>query len=291
MNEDWSILLPAPECPSLPVLNEILNGGQSFAWDQQADGSWRGVIWDNVFDLKRSEAGELLFRTGVPGARAEARNILLDYWAADIPWSQLADSLPWRSDPVLKGAMTAFAGLRILRQPVEETLLAFLCSSLKGIPQIKVMMRTMAERFGNPLRESGRHTVPSWEQLAGVGEAGLRACGLGYRAKYVAATAQRLGEQQAFFEELKALPAVEAKTQLMTLPGVGAKIADCVCLFGLGHLGAFPIDTWILRGLENCYGLSGWSPLQLEQFAQRHFGANAGLAQQFIFSALRHRAI
>lgn len=276
----WQRLDP-PLRISAPVLAEMLDGGQSFTWHPQADGIWQGVWGLHLVHLRLDEASNLTWSS--PTAQAAD---LATYFAADIDWARLDDDLPWRSDPVLARARQRWPGLRILRQPFGETLLGFLCSATKQIVQIKDMLRLLAERYGAPLGE-GRFTLPTWERLAEIPEAELRACKLGFRGRYVAQVAAFLREHPGWLVATEALPYPTAHARLMTLPGVGAKVADCVLLFGAGRVEAFPVDTWVLQALSRCYGLEGWKPSALAQFGRLHFGAAAGLAQQYLFADIR----
>ncbi len=126
--------------------------------------------------------------------------------------------------------------------------------------------------------------LPTWAQLAKIPEAELRACQLGFRAKYIAGTAQFLATHPGWLDETASLSYAEAKTRLLTLPGVGEKIADCVLLFGAGKLEAFPVDTWMIKAMTRRYHLTDWSPTQVAHFGRTHFGPAAGLAQQFLFA-------
>ncbi|MFW6354015.1 MAG: DNA glycosylase [Verrucomicrobiota bacterium] len=265
------------------VLAETLDGGQAFRWARNgADNHWRGVWGRHVVEIRGQDDG-CLWRPLTPETTATD---LLAYLGHDDAWEELADALPWRSDSVLATARAAFPGLRILAQPLGETLLAFLCSSSKQIVQIKVMLATLAERFGEPLTPT-ENTLPGWPRLASVSEADLRACKLGYRARYIAETAQRLAAEPAWEARLASLPEAEAHAWLCSLPGVGTKVADCVLLFGARRLEAFPVDTWILKILTTQYSLTGWTPAQIRHFGRAHFGAGAGLAQQYLFAAAR----
>jgi len=198
--------------------------------------------------------------------------------------------LPWRSDAHLKRCMDAFPGLRILRQPFGETLLGFLCSATKQIVQIKQMMALLAANHGSPQTQSNllgylpENQLPTWEQLAETSEDQLRACQLGFRARYIKGIADYIKANPGWFKETTKLPYEEAKTALCKLPGVGEKIADCVALFGLGHQQAFPVDTWMIKSMSRRYGLDGWSPSQVAHFGRIHFGDHAGLAQQYLFA-------
>ena len=264
-------------------LAETLEGGQSFLWAKTASGSWLGTWGDNITEL-RIMSGSLEWRT--PKQRTLERKEILRYLAIDSEYDAICNSLPWRSDPVLADAMKRFRGLRILRQPLSETLFCFLLSSVKSIPQIKDLCLKTAREFGEEL-VPGIHAIPTWERLAEVAEQDLRALKYGYRAKYVAATAARLAGEPDFLENCEAMSYVEARSKLIELPGVGGKVADCALLFGGAKLEAFPVDTWIAKVMSDRYGMVGWSLDQIASFGRIHFGPYAGLAQQFLFSAVR----
>jgi N-glycosylase/DNA lyase len=278
------------------VLAEILDGGQAFRWrlvagPADAGGNhWFGG-WDRYLArLRLSPEGDLEW--SAPKHQADATGpALRRYLDADRPARAAAELLPWRSDTRLERAIAAFPGLRLLRQPFGETLLCFLCSAAKRIPQIKAMAASLAERHGAPLASAPPdpawaewRRLPGWVELAAATESSLRACKLGFRARHVHRTAQFLAARPGWLEQTEALPYAQAKARLLELPGVGEKVADCVLLFGAGRLEAFPVDVWILATMARRYGLEGWRPPQVAQFGRIHFGPQAGLAQQYLFA-------
>ncbi len=265
------------------MLAETLDGGQAFRWNRGADGIWQGGWGGHAARIRQDETGTAWWSAPETAAPATAA-ALGRYFAVDRDFAILVDQLPWRSDPHLARCLGAFPGLRILRQPFGETLLGFLCSATKQIVQIKQMLALLAARHGTPLAGAATlHRLPAWSELAQIPEAELRACLLGFRARYIAETARFLAERPGWLEETESLPYAVAKERLCQLPGVGEKVADCVLLFGAGRLEAFPVDTWILKALARRYGLEDWRPAQVAHFGRAHFGALAGLAQQFIF--------
>lgn len=266
------------------VLAEVLDGGQSFRWRWE-EGAWSGVFGRHAVRVRAHARGvEWCQAAGTPDAE-EALAVYLD---AEGEQARLADDLPWRSDPVLRRAREAFPGLRILRQGADEALLGFLCSSNKQIIQIRRMVAGLAEALGEPIAP-GKRALPSWRILAKADDAALKACGLGYRAGFVRATARELECKPGWHGACAGLGTAEVEARLAELPGVGPKVASCVALFGLGRLDAFPVDTWIGRILEESYGLAGWRRGALAQFGRAHFGAGAGLAQQWLFAWARGR--
>ncbi len=330
----WRPWQPVAGLPGITaaVLGEILDGGQAFRWYPVGD-VWVGTFGSLIAALRVSAGGGVEWSAPfgsaadavapfTPVAPASAGtsdrgSAIARYLRADEP--DPADALPWRSDAHLSRCMTAFPGLRILRQPFGETLLCFLCSATKQIVQIKQMVALLAQRHGAPIAgpavldlgplltaaggsaraetasaaallpaapavASLRYRLPTWDELAGVPERLLRDCLLGFRARYIAQTAQFLQQHPGWLEETEQLPYAQAKARLCDLPGVGEKVADCALLFGAGKGEAFPVDVWILKTLARRYQLEGWKPAQLAQFGRAHFGPHAGLAQQFLFS-------
>ncbi len=281
---DWELLRDEWR-PSDAVLAETLDGGQAFRWQQattpEGELFWQGQ-WTDCAARLRLHKGALEW--SAPAAlRDRVAKALPDYLGTRTDWVSLTEALPWRSDAHLATALRSFPSLRLLRQPFGETLLGFICSATKQIPQIKQMLAHLAARHGSEIAP-GLRRLPTWAELADVSETALRDCSFGFRARHVAGTARFLDERPGWLEETARLPYAAAKVRLLELPGVGEKIADCVLLFGGARLESFPVDTWILKALARRYGLDGWKPAQVAQFGRAHFGAAAGLAQQYLFA-------
>ena len=293
---DWQPLAGVPP-QDAAVLSETLEGGQAFRWQADDVGGWFGVWNECAAPLRLGAGGRVEW--SAPLALAPRVAIALPaYFGTSTDFAALAESLPWRSDPHLARCLADFPGLRLLRQPFGETLLGFLCSATKQIVQIKQMLALLAARHGAPLVEPADghapdalkvhraplHRLPTWPELAQISEVDLRACQLGFRARYIAESARFLAAHPGWLEETEQLPYPAAKARLCALPGVGEKVADCVLLFGAGRFEAFPVDVWILKSLARHYGLAGWKPAQVAQFGRAHFGPLAGFAQQFLFA-------
>jgi N-glycosylase/DNA lyase len=207
-------------------------------------------------------------------------------------------------------AMEHCPGLRLLRQDPWECLASFILSSTKQIVQIQQCVELLCERFGEPVRsglsaerrQSSPHQMaalgreaatvhfafPTAERLAAAAESELRACKIGFRAKYLHAAARMVAAGELNLTRLQALPLETAREELMRCPGVGRKIADCTLLFSCGFDAAFPIDVWVERALQQLYfPRRRVKRARLERFAATHFGPHAGLAQQYLFHYLR----
>ena len=278
----WKELIEARNL-SLLGFRETLEGGQSFSWYPTSETSWIGSFKSKVVELKFSD-NMIFWRTSLKHKASEAE--IINYLWLDKSYESAVNNLPWRSDSVLAQCIQALPGLTILNQPLEETLFHFLLSSAKSIPQIKEAVFLVCKNFGTPLGNN-LWGFPGWQVLSEVEEKELRELKLGYRAKYVCGVAKILQEDPAYLKKISRLPYQEAKSKLISLPGVGPKIADCALLFGAKQTEAFPVDTWISKTLDMHYNLESFNPVQKIIFARSHFGKFCGLAQQFLFSGER----
>ncbi|MEY4300452.1 MAG: hypothetical protein RIR25_1688, partial [Verrucomicrobiota bacterium] len=179
--------------------------------------------------------------------------------------------------------------LRIIRQPAWECLATFITSSMKQVAHIRQMSVALRGKFGRAVRGTDLRAYPSPAAIAAASEEDLRSCGLGYRAKNLRATAQRIASGDVDLDELQSRDDAGLRDALCDLPGVGRKVANCAMLFGYGRLAAFPVDTWIERILKRSYwrGRGKPTPLALEKKLSARFGPHAGYAQQYLFHHAR----
>jgi len=215
-----------------------------------------------------------------PGAAAIARYFRLD----EDPRVHLEHAPALLSIP----GFEALLGLRILRQDPWETLASFVCSAAANIRKITTCVEAMAKRWGDPIEGSGRRTFPGPERIAQLRERDLRAAGLGFRAPYLLATSRRIasGSPGWSWDALRAMPLDEARASLDRVEGVGPKIADCVLLFGLDRLDAYPVDRWIRRATLELSARRRARDEELIRWAAR-LGPGRGYLQQVLFHLRR----
>jgi N-glycosylase/DNA lyase len=211
------------------------------------------------------------------------------YFALDHPLKQICASFP--QDEPMKAARDFCRGLRIIRQPKWECLATFICSSMKQVAHIRQISQALRRRFGEPrtVDNYSVYTFPTAARLAKSSEKELRACALGYRARNLLATARLVASGEVDLSEWSALSDVDLRAKLCDLPGVGAKVANCVMLFAYERLRAFPIDVWIERILRESYfpRARKLNAARLRTFTQEHFGEHGGYAQQYLFHYAR----
>jgi N-glycosylase/DNA lyase len=271
-------------------LEKTLDSGQVFHWQKLGKG-FVGTIGDCAIYIERNGSVLRVRDGGIP-ARSPRRpmpEIITPYFALDHPLAEICASFP--DDPVMNAARQFCCGLRIIRQPKWECLATFICSSMKQVAHIRQISLALRRRFGDRRKVSDHvvYTFPPAQRIAQATETDLRECALGYRAKNLLATARFVSSGECGLESWSALSDSHLREKLCSLPGVGAKIANCVMLFAYERLRAFPIDVWIERVLKQQYfpRRKKVTELQLREFAETYFGEHGGYAQQYLFHHAR----
>lgn len=260
-------------------LDATLGCGQAFRWEK-VDGTWYGVAGDHGIEIRQD--GKRLLFSGADEA------FVRRYFALDLDLEAILSSVD--RDPRVHAAIDRCPGLRILRQEPFETLISYICATNTNIPTIKKRIALIAERYGRRL-PGGASAFPDAAALAPCSEDELRGCVLGYRAPYACAAAALCAEDPAWAQRVAALPYGEARRELLRFPGVGPKAADCILLFAFEKYEAFPVDVHIRRMMRRHYlpDLPEDKTMTCREydliagFAQEHFGAYAGWAQEYLF--------
>ncbi|HVL86434.1 MAG TPA: DNA-3-methyladenine glycosylase 2 [Candidatus Thermoplasmatota archaeon] len=194
------------------------------------------------------------------------------------------------SDPALAPSIAAYPGLRLTKNDPWETLVNFLTSMAKSVREIEHCTERLAASFGPPIEKATSiRAFPPAERLARAPEARLRTLtGMGFRARYVSAAARAVARGDVDLSALERATYEEAVESLQALDGVGRKVADCVALYGLGRLEAFPVDTHVRRVVERrFFGGRKRRDEEVVAWAQERWGTMAGYAQQWLFHAER----
>jgi N-glycosylase/DNA lyase len=272
-------------------LEKTLDSGQVFHWEEVGKG-FVGTIGDRAIYVEQRENDLTVWNGGgeLDGFKPSSlQQLITHYFALDHPLAEICASFP--DDPIMNAARQFCRGLRIIRQPKWECLATFICSSMKQVAHIRQISLALRRRFGEP-RRVGDHVVyafPPARRIARASENDLRECALGYRASNLLATARLVSSGKANVEAWSSLPDADLREKLCALPGVGAKIANCVMLFAYERLRAFPIDVRIERVLKQQYfqRKKNVTTVQLCEFSDTYFGEHGGYAQQYLFHHAR----
>lgn len=268
-------------------LGATLASGQAFRW-REREGWWEGIVCGRWVRLKPVDEG-IVAETAAGDPDGDW---LAHYLQTNVDLSSIVLSFP--DDEPMRLALTACRGLRLLRQEPWECLASFILSSTKQIVQIQQIVALLCERFGASLAIPAGHEpafgFPTAERLAACAEHELRGCKMGFRAPNLLRTAKMITAGEVNMHSLQTRSVEEARAELLKLPGVGTKIANCVLLFAYGFQQAFPVDVWVMKALRELYfPKRRVSAKRLARFTATHFGPNAGYAQQYLFHYMRTR--
>lgn len=247
-------------------LAQTLDCGQAFRWERTEEpDTWQGIASGRALKITQRDGSHIL-----DCSREEFESFWKSYFDLEEDYDGIRNRLCTLS-PVLKEASSYAPGIRILRQDPWEALCSFIFSQNNNIPRIKGIIGRFCMLLGE--KTPAGYSFPSPKDVAGCTPEDLAPVRSGFRAKYVIAAARKLVEEPDFLEEVRRLPLDQARARLMEIRGVGPKVAECALLYGFHRTECFPLDVWMKR-VMTCL---------LPCCKPEDFGADAGIAQQYLF--------
>ena len=267
-------------------LKDIFECGQCFRWNAEEDGSYTGVFGNNILNVKK-ENNDVIFEGNCEKNIKETVEV---YFDLNRDYNEIKDKLS-KIDDNMKTSIEYGKGIRILNQDLWETIISFIISANNNIPRIKGIIERLSKKYGKEIEYNGEkyYTFPTAEELKNVNVEDFRKLGLGFRDIRLYETTHMILEGKVDLNKLRKNPnTIEVREQLLTLSGVGPKVADCILLFSdLKRFEVFPIDVWVRRVMNDLYikqeDENKVSKKQIEKLAEEKFGNLAGLAQQYLF--------
>ena len=256
----------------------IFECGQCFRWlpADDAGEKWRGAAGPYAAEVAFSD-GRLTI-----DSNCGDEEFWYEYFDLAADYGEIKRTLTL-SEPRIKEACEYGSGIRILRQDLYEALISFIISQNNNIPRIRKCIEALCEKYGEVVGTSGGNTVhafPRPEVLAEADVCDLAELKLGYRCEYIKQSSA------AYLEK----GAPKNREELLAMHGVGPKVANCIMLFGLHNVEAFPIDTWVKYIMHDMYGFDESDMKGMRKFAKEKFGRYAGYAQQYLFYYYRERS-
>lgn len=267
-------------------LKDIFECGQCFRFNKQEDESYTGVVENNVINVKKVDNEIHIKSVG----EDNLEELVVNYFDLNRDYEQIKDKLS-KIDENMQKSISYGKGIRILNQDLWETIISFIISANNNIPRIKGIIDRMSERYGKKIIFEGKeyYTFPTIDELSKASVEDLRALGLGFRDVRVYETTKMIKNKEVDLEQLKNEKDFnKVRNTLLTLPGVGPKVADCILLFStLKRWEAFPIDVWVRRVMNELYiknpDETKVKKEEIEKIAYEKFGNLAGIAQQYLF--------
>lgn len=250
-------------------LRDTFACGQCFRWEENPDGSYRGIAFGHITTVSIQEDRLIFHET----SRQDFQTVWFDYFDLSRDYDTI--KIGFCKDPTLKKCVEFAGGIRILNQEPWEALCSFILSQNNNIARIKGIISRLCEHFGDKLGDL--YSFPSAKQLSSLSENDLAPLRAGFRSKYVLDAARKVSDGTVDLNAIFKMSAEEGIAELTEINGVGIKVASCALLFGFKKSDAFPVDVWIKRALESLY----------PQGFPDEFVCERGIAQQYLFHYVR----
>ncbi len=267
-------------------LADIFDCGQCFRWNKQEDGSYTGIFRKNVINVQKQK-NTIIFKGICDG---EIKEIVEDYFDLKRNYEEIKNKLS-QIDENIKTSIEYGQGIRILNQDLWEMIISYIISANNNIPRIKGIIERLSKTYGQEIEWNGEkyYTFPTPEELKDVTVEDYRKLGTGFRDIRLYETVHMILDKKVNLEEMQNNSnTLEVREQLLTLSGVGPKVADCILLFStLKRFEVFPIDVWVRRVMNELYikneDETKVNKKEIEKLAHAKFGNLAGIAQQYLF--------
>lgn len=261
-------------------IKQLADSGECFRWNKIDENKYRGIFCNSVCEVTQN--GNEVLIDGI-----EDIDLINEYFDLTRDYKKIKEF--YQQDEILKDAMKFGYGIRILNQDKFETLISFIISANNNIPRIKKSIEKISEKYGKKIKYKNEeyYAFPTPEELAMATLEELRECGVGFRDKYITKTCKEIVNGDINLEKISELSIEKAKKELLKISGVGPKVADCIMLFSMKKIEAFPIDVWVKRIMENLYIKQEVTLKEIEKYSKDKFGEYAGIAQQYLFYYVR----
>ena len=272
--------------------SQIFESGQCFRFSREKNGSYTGVVRGCFANIKYDNEEDRLtiWSDYMPKSDALRLKFWRDYLDLDNDYLEIKRFLSDK-DPVMEKAVLAGSGLRVLNQEPWETLISFIVSQNSNIPKIKGSIEALCKLYGEKLGRFENRALYAFPQVGALSESRveeLEKCGLGYRAGYIFETARQVNvDGGAFLATAEKASGEKVEEYLLTLSGVGPKVAHCTMLFSLRKTDIFPVDVWVARAMSRLYGLDEEDHESMRAYAAEHFSPYGGIAQMYLFEYVR----
>lgn len=267
-------------------LEDTIECGQCFRYTKEKDNSYTIVIIDRVVNIKQVD--DKLFVNS--NDETNLKNIITNYLDLNTDYNELNISL-LKSDIVLKKYIDSSIGLKMLRQDPFEMVVSYIISARNSVPSISKSVNSIASSYGKKVIFNNKkyYLFPKVKDLINIKSEELNKHKLGYRDKFILDAINKIYTKQVNLNTINNLTTEEALEYLKTIKGIGPKVSSCVLLFGYHRFDVYPIDTWVIKTIEEDFNQIDTSVKAITEFTKEKFGKNSGLAIQYMFHTSRNK--
>ena len=266
-------------------IDNSINSGQVFLWEKNGN-DWYGINGQDILKINKN------------GIIKSLLNSKTNFFRKNDNMQEIIKSIS--KDEIVKKSVKQYVGLRIFKQDPFQCMISFIISSNSNIQKIKSSLEKISKKFGTKVKIQNKEffLFPKPEKLANASIEEIKKCGVGYRAPFIKQASKMIVLKKINFKYLEKCDYQEAKKKICVIPGIGNKVADCILLFSLNKLEAFPLDTWMIKILEKYYSnefkietktITEKQYQVLHEKIVNYFGPYCGYAQQFLFKMEREK--
>lgn len=270
-------------------LKYTLECGQCFRWKKIDEDYYIGIIKDRVIKIKQDKNKLFILSNNY----SNLEKVVREYFELDKDYKIIEERIS-KVDEYVEKAVKNTSGLRHLKQDFFETIISYIISANNNIPRISKSVNEISKRYGKEIEFEGQryYLFPTPDELRDVTIDEFRECGVGFRDKYIYKTVEKINNKEIDLEQMQKLDTEKLKAALLSLMGVGPKVADCILLFSCARQEVFPIDVWVQRIMRRLYyNNEEVSKNEILRYARENFGENAGIIQQHLFYNVRENMI
>lgn len=250
----------------------ILTSGQLFRFGKSDSGSWWVASGSEYATIEQTGVASYVIHTSHPA-------YFVDFFDLDTDYNAIISRLG--NFAVLQPALDFGKGVRLMRQPLCEVIISFIISANNNIPRIRKSVEAICEHFGS--KTQWGYSFPTMERLSAASVDDFASFGCGYRSPYLVDTVGKLCDEEFLTALTSATDTQTARKMLLSLKGVGPKVADCILLFGLGRYDVFPVDTWIDKVYREDFGGELTNRSKIADWFVQEFHSDSGYCQQYLF--------
>lgn len=269
-------------------LKYTLECGQCFRWTKE-DEYYIGIIKDRVIKIKQEDSYLYILSS----KEENLEKVVKEYFELSRDYESIENRIS-KVDEYVKKAVSNTSGLRHLNQDLFETIISYIISANNNIPRISKSVNEISKRYGKKIIFDNKeyYLFPTPAELKNVTIEEYRECGVGFRDKYIFNTVKEINEGNFNLDEIKELSTEVLRERLLSLMGIGPKVADCILLFSCGRQEVFPVDVWVERVMKKLYFKeANVSKKEILKYSDENFGSDAGIIQQHLFYNIRENLI
>lgn len=270
-------------------LKYTLECGQCFRWKKIDEDYYIGIIKDRVIKIKQDKNKLFVLSNNY----SNLEKVVRQYFELDKDYKIIEERIS-KVDEYVEKAVKNTSGLRHLKQDFFETIISYIISANNNIPRISKSVNEISKRYGKEIEFEGEkyYLFPRPEELKKVTIDEYRECGVGFRDKYIYNTVRKINNGEINLENMQEMDTLTLRNLLLTLMGIGPKVADCILLFSCSRQEVFPIDVWVERVMKKLYfDDKDVSKKEILKYADEKFGKDAGIIQQHLFYNIRENLI